>query len=151
MKSNVSDEEIKSPLIGKSFPKINIVEFGKIENIDFNKYKNKNFAINFFASWCLPCKIEAPLLNELSSKIDIIGISYKDNKTGMVDFLKNYGNPYKQIGIDKSGSIAIEWGVYGVPETFIINNNGNIIFKHTGPINHDNLNNKIIPLISKND
>ena len=85
--------------------------------------------MNFFASWCLPCKIEAPLLNKISLKIPIIGIAYKDKKEDMIKFLKNYGNPFDEIGVDELGSIAIEWGVYGVPETFLIDENGKIIYK----------------------
>ena len=141
------NDVIESPLLGKDIPNLNILKIKENKTINFSKYKNKIFAINFFASWCQPCKVEAPLLNKLSNKIDIIGISYKDNKTEMIDFLERYGNPYSEIGIDKKGSIAIEWGVYGVPETFIINDNGKILYKHTGPINYDDLNNKILPLI----
>ena len=144
---NIVNDVIKSPLIGKEIPNLNILKIKKNETINFSKYENKIFAINFFASWCLPCKVEAPLLDKLSNKIDIIGISYKDDKTEMIEFLERYGNPYSEIGIDKKGSIAIEWGVYGVPETFIISDNGKILYKHTGPINYDDLNNKILPLI----
>ena len=143
---NIVNDVIKSPLLGKKIPNLNILKIKKNETINFSKYENKIFAINFFASG-IPCKVEAPLLNKLSNKIDIIGISYKDNKIEMIEFLERYGNPYSEIGIDKKGSIAIEWGVYGVPETFIINDNGKILYKHTGPINYDDLNNKILPLI----
>ena len=69
----------------------------------------------------------------------------------MINFLNNFGNPYREIGNDQSGTIAIEWGVYGVPETFVVNKDGKIIFKHTGPINHEHLKNQILPLIDKND
>ncbi len=151
MKVNSSFDEIKSPLLGKSMPDANIIKFGKGDFINVEKYKNRKFVVNFFASWCLPCKIEAPLLNQLSSKIDIIGISYKDKEIDMINFLNNFGNPYHEIGIDQSGTIAIEWGVYGVPETFVVNKDGKIIFKHTGPINHEHMKNKILPLIEKND
>ena len=78
---NIVNDFIKSPLIGKEIPNLNILKIKKNKTINFSKYKNKIFAINFFASWCLPCKIEAPLLDKLSNKIDIIGISYKDDKT----------------------------------------------------------------------
>ena len=144
---NTVNDIIESPLLGKDIPNLNIFKIGKNETINFSKYKNKIFAINFFASWCQPCKVEAPLLDKLSNNIDIIGISYKDGKSEMIDFLERYGNPYTEIGIDKNGSIAIEWGVYGVPETFIISDDGKILYKHTGPINYDDLNNKILRLI----
>ena len=151
MKVNPSDDEIKSPLLGKNMPIANIIKFGKGDYINLEKYKNRKFIVNFFASWCIPCKIEAPLLSELSSKIDLIGISYKDKEIDMINFLNNFGNPYREIGIDQSGTIAIEWGVYGVPETFVVNKDGKIIFKHTGPINHKHMKNQILPLIDKND
>ena len=131
---NIINDVIKSPLIGKEIPNLNILKIKKNKTINFSKYKNKIFAINFFASWCLPCKVEAPLLNTLSNKIDIIGISYKDDKTEMIEFLERYGNPYSEIGIDKKGSIAIEWGVYGIPETFVVNTKGVIKYRHIGPI-----------------
>ena len=120
------------------------------EKISFSKYKNKRFILNFFASWCLPCKIEAPLLNKVSSKIPIIGIAYKDKEEDMIKFLKNYGNPFNEIGVDELGSIAIEWGVYGVPETFLIDENGKIIYKYAGAISHELYKDKIIPFINNN-
>ena len=126
-------EQIQSPLIGKNIPNIKIIKFNENQKISFSKYKNKRFILNFFASWCLPCKIEAPLLNKISLKIPIIGIAYKDKKEDMIKFLKNYGNPFDEIGVDELGSIAIEWGVYGVPETFLIDENGKIIYKYAGP------------------
>ena len=91
MKVNPSDDEIKSPLLGKNMPIANIIKFGKGDYINLEKYKNRKFIVNFFASWCIPCKIEAPLLSELSSKIDLIGISYKDKEIDMINFLNNFG------------------------------------------------------------
>ena len=143
-----SIEQIQSPLIGKNIPNIKIIKFNENQKISFSKYKNKRFILNFFASWCLPCKIEAPLLNKVSSKIPIIGIAYKDKKEDMIKFLKNYGNPFDEIGVDELGSIAIEWGVYGVPETFLIDENGKIIYKYAGPISHEVYKDKIIPFIN---
>ena len=141
-------EQIQSPLIGKNIPNIKIINFNENQKISFSKYKNKRFILNFFASWCLPCKIEAPLLNKISSNIPIVGIAYKDKKEDMIKFLKNYGNPFNEIGVDELGSIAIEWGVYGVPETFLIDENGKIIYKYAGPITHEVYKDKIIPFIN---
>ena len=141
-------EQIQSPLIGKNIPNIKIIKFNENQKLSFSKYKNKRFILNFFASWCLPCKIEAPLLNKISLKIPIIGIAYKDKKEDMIKFLKNYGNPFDEIGVDELGSIAIEWGVYGVPETFLIDENGKIIYKYAGPISHELYKDKIIPFIN---
>ena len=148
MKKGELNNEIQSPLVGNSLPNIDIIKFNTNQKINFAKYKNKKFILNFFASWCLPCKIEAPLLNKISSGISIIGIAYKDSEDNIIEFLKNNGNPFSEIGIDKSGSIAIEWGVYGVPETFLIDENSKIVYKHIGPISHEQYKNKIIPFIS---
>ncbi len=150
MEKNELSNDIQSPLIGQNIPSKNIIKLNADQNIDFKKYKNKKFILNFFASWCLPCKIEAPLLSELSSQIPLIGIAYKDKEKDIAKFLNDYGNPYSDIGIDQSGSIAIEWGVYGVPETFLIHENGKILYKHTGPISHKEYKHNILPLI-KND
>ena len=141
-------EQIQSPLVGKNIPNLKIIKFNENQKINFSKYENKRFILNFFASWCLPCKIEAPLLNKISLKIPIIGIAYKDKKEDMIKFLKNYGNPFDEIGVDELGSIAIEWGVYGVPETFLIDENGKIIYKYAGPISHEVYKDKIIPFIN---
>ena len=141
-------EQIQSTLVGKNIPNLKIIKFNENQKINFSKYKNKRFILNFFASWCLPCKIEAPLLNKISLKIPIIGIAYKDKKEDMIKFLKNYGNPFDEIGVDELGSIAIEWGVYGVPETFLIDENGKIIYKYAGPISHEVYKDKIIPFIN---
>ena len=103
-----------------------------------NIFKSKKFyLLNIWASWCLPCKDEHPILINLSknSKIEIIGLNYKDNTLKAKSFLQELGNPYKKIISDKDGTIAIEWGAYGVPETFLIYNN-KIIKKIIGPIDN---------------
>jgi len=147
---------IKSQLIGKNIPLISIpeVNYKKInqENINLNlsNFKGKIFAINFFASWCAPCRIEAPIIEELSLNIPIIGVAYKDKFLDTINFLNNYGNPYTKTGIDNKGKIAIEWGVYGVPETFLINADGKIIYRHAGPLLYDVYKTEILPLIKKN-
>ena len=96
---------------------------------------NKFYLLNIWSSWCVPCKQEHPILMELSqnSDLEIIGINYKDTKKNANDFLKDLGNPYDNIIFDNKGTNAIEWGAYGVPESFLINNN-KIIKKYIGPL-----------------
>jgi cytochrome c biogenesis protein CcmG, thiol:disulfide interchange protein DsbE len=108
---------------------------------------NKFYLLNIWSSWCLPCKQEHPLLMDLKKNkdIEIIGINYKDAKVNAKKFLNEIGNPYQKIIFDKDGTIAIEWGAYGVPETYIIYNN-KIIKRYTGPIN-DEIFNEIKSLI----
>ena len=97
---------------------------------------DKYFLLNIWSSWCLPCRQEHPhLMNlNLNNKLNIIGMNYKDNRKNAENFLKELGNPYEEIFIDPEGIIAIEWGAYGVPESFLIYNN-KIIKKYIGPLN----------------
>ena len=99
---------------------------------------NEFYLLNIWASWCAPCRDEHPILMSLSknNKLNIIGINYKDNKKNAKSFLDELGNPYEKIIVDKNGTNSIEWGAFGVPETFIIYNN-KIIKKYIGPLNNE--------------
>ena len=99
---------------------------------------DKFYLLNIWASWCVPCRDEHPILMSLSknNKLTLIGMNYKDNKKNARSFLAELGNPYKKIIVDKNGTNSIEWGAYGVPETFIIYNN-KIIKKYIGPLNQE--------------
>ena len=92
--------------------------------------------VNFYASWCAPCRIEHPLLVELAKRPDItlIGINYKDEPENAVRFLGTLGQPFAAVGMDRSGRAAVDWGVYGVPETFVVDGQGVIRYKHIGPL-----------------
>ena len=102
---------------------------------------DKNYLLNIWSSWCVPCRQEHPLLMKLNedSKIIIIGMNYKDNKKNAQSFLKQLGNPYEMILVDLDGTIAIDWGAYGVPESYLIYNN-KIIKKFIGPLNQQLIN-----------
>tara|TARA_Y100000996_G_scaffold6208_1_gene5340 strand:+ start:147 stop:731 length:585 start_codon:yes stop_codon:yes gene_type:complete len=102
---------------------------------------NKNYLLNIWSSWCVPCRQEHPLLMKLNedSKIIIIGMNYKDNKKNAQSFLKELGNPYEMVLVDLDGTIAIDWGAYGVPESYLIYNN-KIIKKFIGPLNQQLIN-----------
>ena len=145
--NNDSKDKLVTPLIGKKLPVNKIKLLNNEVYFNLNNYKSI-FAVNFFASWCLPCKVEAPIIERLSKKIPVFGIAFKDNNTNTIEFLKTYGNPYNEIGIDTDGMIGIEWGVYGIPETFIINKKGEIIYKFTGPLTINELNKNIIMKIT---
>ena len=140
-------DQLKSPLINQNIPKKPIRLFQKNEIIELKNIYRNLYAINFLASWCLPCKIEAPFIKLLSKKIPVFGVAFKDREKNILDFLESYGNPYDKIGIDKDGLLGIEWGVYGIPETFIINKKGQIIYKYTGPLDIHELENNIYGLI----
>ena len=134
---------IPTPLIGQEVPLIELetVFFEEFENkdlVDILK-SNKIKIINFWASWCLPCEVEHPILMGLSKKSDfvIIGINYKDTEEGSARFLNEKGNPYDLIIIDDKGKMGIEMGLTGVPETFVVNDQGKIIYRIVGPINNE--------------
>jgi cytochrome c biogenesis protein CcmG/thiol:disulfide interchange protein DsbE len=105
--------------------------------------------VNFWASWCAPCRAEHPTLIKLQSEgLTILGVNYKDKPENARGFLAELGNPYAAIGAD-SGRLGIEWGVYGVPETFVIDAKGQIILRHAGPITEQELERVIRPAIAK--
>ena len=104
--------------------------------------------VNIWASWCGPCRVEHPQIEALAAEgITIHGINYKDTPVNAERFLAELGDPYSLIGADESGRIGIEWGVYGVPETFVIDGNGNVIYKHIGPVMPEHIEEKIRPAI----
>jgi len=138
----LEDSKIYTPDINtkKKIPVFNVKEFFSEESIkSSNIFKSdKIYLLNIWSSWCVPCRQEHPLLMNLhlDNKVNIIGMNYKDNLINAKNFLKELGNPYKEIFIDLDGTIAIEWGAYGVPETFLIYNN-EIIKKYIGPLNQE--------------
>lgn len=96
----------------------------------------KPVLVNFFASWCVPCKVEHPVLTSLSdeSGVQMIGINYKDDTTAAQNYLAANGNPYAGITVDQTGAISVDWGVTGLPETFIVDASGTVIYRHFGPV-----------------
>lgn len=105
--------------------------------------------VNVFASWCIPCRLEHPLITKLADDgiLPIFGINYKDEKADATAWLKELGNSYTRIGWDLSGRVGIDWGVYGVPETYIIGKQGRIRYKYVGPIYREMLDETLIPII----
>lgn len=107
--------------------------------------------VNVFASWCVPCLAEHPLLTRLAVEegIPLYGINYRDPEADAVAWLTRHGNPYRLIGSDRTGRIGIEWGVYGVPETYIIDADGRIRYRHVGPLTPDIVQRELMPLIAE--
>jgi len=107
--------------------------------------------VNVFASWCVPCRVEHPLLMRLAKEnaVPVYGIAWKDTRANADAFLRELGNPYGRIGFDGSGRVGIDWGVYGVPETYVIDREGRIRYKVVGPIMPQELNETLLPLIEK--
>ena len=135
---------IPTPLIGQEVPIMGL-ETRFYDDFESNILEdilksNKIKIINFWASWCLPCEVEHPILMGLSKKSDfiIIGVNYKDTEEGSAEFLNEKGNPYDLVVIDDEGMMGIEMGLTGVPETFVVNEEGKIIYRIVGPINNEN-------------
>ena len=134
---------LPSVLINKKVPYFKTISL--LENQEFLsdiEFNNNLTIVNFFATWCIPCRAEHQYLKEISinNNLKIIGINYKDNPKKAKEWLKKLGNPYSRIAIDTLGLIAIDWGVYGIPETFIINNKKLIKYRLAGPITKKNIN-----------
>ena len=129
--------KLPSNLLDKKVPNFETKSLFKNENfISSNEFGNEIILVNFFATWCKPCRNEHVYIKRFSEEkgIRVVGINYKDDTNNTIEWLKNLGNPYSDIPIDKNGNIAIDWGVYGIPETFIVNSNSIIKYRHVGPI-----------------
>ena len=149
--SNKDPNKPPSVLINKDIPIFQSESLYDQSNIiKTQDIKSKKVLINFFASWCLPCKVEHPLFFEISEEypnLFILGFNHKDKKNEAIKYLSEDGNPYDFVGIDNDGMIALEFGVFGLPETFLINEEGKIIYKHMGPITKEIIKNEIEPLL----
>jgi cytochrome c biogenesis protein CcmG/thiol:disulfide interchange protein DsbE len=139
--------KIPSALIGHPAPQTMLpplegltADGAQVPGLDPAMFKGKVSVVNVWASWCVPCHDEAPLLTELGKdkRLQLVGINYKDAPDNARRFLGRYGNPFNVVGVDGNGRAAIEWGVYGVPETFIVGREGKIVYKLVGPVTPDN-------------
>ena len=149
---------IPSALIGREAPPTDLPAVAGLERngkpvpgIVPADFKGAVTILNVWASWCVPCRDEAPLLIRLAGdkRIRLVGINYKDQADNARRFLGRYGNPFAASGVDASGRAAIEWGVYGVPETFIVGRDGRIAYKLVGPLTPENLERVVKPEIEK--
>jgi cytochrome c biogenesis protein CcmG, thiol:disulfide interchange protein DsbE len=140
--------KIPSALIGRPAPQTvlpaleGLVNSGaQVPGLDPAAFKGKVSVVNVWASWCVPCHDEAPLLTELArdTRLQLVGINYKDAPDNARRFLGRYGNPFGIVGVDSNGRGSIEWGVYGVPETFVVGREGTIVYKLVGPVTPENI------------
>ena len=143
--------EIPSALIGLPAPQTNLppLEGSNLPGLDSKAFAGKVTLVNVFASWCAPCREEHPVLLALSQdkRFTLAALNYKDQPENARRFLGDLGNPYQAIGVDPAGRAAIDWGVYGVPETFVIGRNGKIAYKHVGPLTPDSVKTLLLPQI----
>lgn len=145
--------EVPSVLIGHAAPNTELppLEGSGLDGLKSQDFIGKVTLVNVFASWCAPCREEHPLLVELAkdNRFVLAGMNYKDKGENAVKFLSELGNPYKAIGVDENGRAGIDWGVYGVPETFVVGKDGKIAYKHVGPLTPDSLRTKLMPEVEK--
>ena len=149
---SLDPRKIPSPLVGKPLPAFALASLHEpTRTITPESLRGRVYLLNVWASWCVACRQEHPVLNELARRkaVPIIGLNYKDQRNNAIGWLKNLGNPYELSVVDLDGRIGIELGVYGVPETFVIDKDGVIRYKHIGPISEDVWRAKLEPLIKE--
>ena len=128
---------LPSNLLDKKVPSFETKSILKNENfISTDEFGNEKVLVNFFATWCKPCRDEHAFIKRFADdqNIKVIGINYKDDSRKTIKWLQKLGNPYSSVAIDKNGKIAIDWGVYGIPETFVISSKGEIKYRHVGAV-----------------
>ena len=149
---------IPSALIGKPAPTLALaplegaIRAGQpVPALDTAAIRGKLTLVNVWASWCVPCRQEHPIILGLAQdpRLNVVGINYKDKNDAALAFLGELGNPFRAIGVDPRGAAAIDWGVYGIPETYLVAPDGEILFKQIGPFTVESLRDKLLPAIEK--
>lgn len=145
------DKQLPSALLGREAPVLAVADLGALPPLPEGMLADGEVKlVNFWASWCAPCRAEHPQIEALSaSGIAVHGINYKDDPDNALAFLGELGDPYTSIGADNSGRNALEWGLYGVPETYVIDAEGNVTFRFAGPITASIMESTILPEIEK--
>ena len=145
--------EIPSALIGTKAPALNLapLEGANLPPLTDSAIKGKLTLVNVFASWCIPCREEHPILKELAKdgRLNVVAINYKDKNDNALRFLGELGNPFAAIGVDPKGQAAIDWGVYGIPESYLVAPDGTILYKRVGPFDEVSLKEVLFPAMEK--
>ncbi|PKP84857.1 MAG: DsbE family thiol:disulfide interchange protein [Alphaproteobacteria bacterium HGW-Alphaproteobacteria-2] len=144
-------DTLPSTLIGQFAPALPVAALGGKPALDDAMLRAPGVKlVNFWASWCGPCRVEHPTLTALAAEgVTIYGVNYKDSAANALTFLGELGDPYRAIGTDENGRIAIEWGVYGIPETFVIDGAGRIVLRFAGPVTRRVLEETIRPAMAQ--
>ncbi len=148
----LNPREIPSPLIGKAVPAFDLPSVkGRTLGLATRDLKGEVSLVNVFASWCVACREEHPILVDLARRqvVPIHGLNYKDKPDDAAAWLDKWGDPYTRTGADVDGRVGIDWGVYGVPETFVIDRDGRIAYKHIGPLTPEFVREKLTPMIER--
>jgi cytochrome c biogenesis protein CcmG/thiol:disulfide interchange protein DsbE len=143
--------DLPSALTDKPAPDFVLPPLGAGEAVSLASLRGQVTVVNFFASWCVPCRLEHPMLMRLAhqDRISIIGIVYKDRPQDAEKLLDDAGDPYARVGLDESGRVGIDFGVYGVPETYVIDKEGRIRRRFVGPLSPDDVAKELLPLLHR--
>jgi cytochrome c biogenesis protein CcmG/thiol:disulfide interchange protein DsbE len=148
----LNPRDVPSPLIGKAVPQFNVpVLADSSKTLSSAELKGKVYLLNVWGSWCVSCRDEHPVLVELAKRgsLPIYGLNWKDKQDEALAWLARFGDPYVLSGVDRDGKVAIDFGVYGAPETYLVDREGIVRFKQTGPLTSKILEEKILPLAAK--
>mgnify|MGYP001813687560 FL=1 len=147
----LNPREVPSPLIGKPAPEFTLPELKDASRqLSHSDFLGKVSLLNVWATWCVSCRAEHPLLMQLARQgVTIYGLDYKDSRDDAKRWLQRFGDPYVANAFDADGRVGIDWGVYGTPETFVIDQHGIIRHKHIGPLTEEAIQSEILPLIQK--
>ena len=148
----LNPREVPSPLIGKAAPAFSLPLLSEPQRaLASTDLKGKVWLLNVWASWCAPCREEHPYLVALAREqiVPIYGLNYKDDPRAAQEWLQRLGNPYTESMLDRDGTVGIDYGVYGVPETFVIDRSGVVRFKHVGPLTPDVWTRDLLPIVQR--
>lgn len=149
---NYDPHRVPSPLIDKPAPEFSLPNLKDgSATVSLSDLKGQTVLLNVWASWCVQCRVEHPLLMEFArkSKVPVYGLNYKDTREDAMNWLARHGDPYRHSAFDESGRVGIDFGVYGVPETFVVDRNGIIRYKHIGPLSREAMQEIILPLLHR--
>lgn len=153
LRSGQDSSFVPSALIGHEAPETDLpaLSGSNLPGLASADFKGRLTLVNVWASWCAPCREEHPLLFSLKDdpRFRLVGMNYKDKPRNALRFLGDLGNPFSAIGVDRTGSTAINWGVYGVPETYLVGTDGKILYKHVGPFTQQSIAGELMPRIEK--
>ncbi|WP_158925105.1 DsbE family thiol:disulfide interchange protein [Acidisphaera sp. S103] len=151
LRPNYDIHEIPSAMIAKPAPAFDLAGLADGKPLALDALKGHPFVVNFFASWCVPCRIEHPLLMRLATEnhLPIYGIDYKDKPADGAHLLATFGDPYRLVGMDRDGSVGLNFGVYGVPETYVIDSTGIIRKRFVGPLTAEQVDKELLPLLKQ--
>ncbi|MER5170187.1 DsbE family thiol:disulfide interchange protein [Thioclava sp. GXIMD2076] len=151
--SRQDPSQLPTAFAGKPAPEVQLSALGTLPEFSSADLKDgKVKLVNFWASWCAPCRVEHPNLESLAGQgVQILGVNYKDNPDKALAFLDSLGNPFARAGQDPEGQMALNWGVYGVPETFVVDGDGKVLMRYAGPLTDDVISQKIQPLLGQSE